>query len=377
MNYLVTNAKSFLLLSCAFVLAPAVQRDGLYAQPVCAVLLRPAYSYSTDGLVLTVQDRSNTYGLGVSTYWSFGDGATALTPGYHQFDSAGTYTVCLTLSAPEVGCTVEYCRDVTVPNTECAGFDQPFSWESTGNNMGNCTDDSGLAVDSLHWTFDNGEWVSVSEYSQFWPIPGPHFVSLTRYGYGCSTTVDQWVPVDGNVSTCGTGLFVDFSYTFDGTFAQFTSIVVADGVLPVIPLWEYGDGQVDTILDATHYYSGEGPYQACLLMGGTTFPGLDSCFSIVCHTLVPTVVSVPEGVKVEGPAIWPNPCADVLQVAIAPEMVSSSLEVIDALGRAVLRKSLQRSGTLQLDVDYLPSGTYTLLLRRVGAIQQARFVKGY
>ena len=91
---------SWALLLALMVVGP------MAAQPLCDVLLRPAFHYSTDGLTLIVDDSSTTYGVIADRSWSFGDGSSVSTGSSHQYSAPGVYEVCLTLSSPSVDCIV-------------------------------------------------------------------------------------------------------------------------------------------------------------------------------------------------------------------------------------------------------------------------------
>ena len=76
------------------------------------------YTYNDNGLgELSFQNNSETYGNPICTYsWDFGDGFTSSLPNpNHQYDTSGTYTVCLSI---EVG-QDSTCTDIICSNNTC------------------------------------------------------------------------------------------------------------------------------------------------------------------------------------------------------------------------------------------------------------------
>ena len=256
------------------------------AQPLCEVLLKPAFTYSTSGLVVTFEDRSTSFGLESTTAWDYGDGSSGDQQTAHYFTEPGTYTVCLTMTGAILPCEVSFCREVTVPFVSCADtLDAQFSWYTSATNTISFTDASlVVAAEEVLWEFGDGGTSMEQAPTHTWQLPGSQFVCLTRVLDGCTASFCERVQVDGNVTTCGPELFVDFTLEQINDSSIFTPNVVANNVIPLGAIWSYGDGNMDSTLIGSNAYLVPGAYQTCLLVGAVLTSNLDSCFSLVCHT---------------------------------------------------------------------------------------------
>lgn len=356
------------------VLAFALLGGQLSAQPFCDVLIQPAFHYSTNGLALVVADSSRTYGINTTATWTFGDGTTASLTPEHQFSEPGTYTVCLTLTAlPDGFCASTYCRDVRVPLDDCGGvLEAYFASSGQGTNSAAFVDQSNISSGgSWSWDFGDGNTSNDPMPSHAWAVPGTHFVALTREVNGCSASYARWVEVDGNATTCGPGLFVDFANTSDGMFTVFQPNVITSGVTPILGIWSYGDGTIDTALVGGHFYQEPGIYQTCFLLGALA--GSDSCFSLICRTFnTLSAISIPEHTDGEL-AIWPNPTTGSANFHSPLGASMGTLRVRDVLGRTVRTwdQVLQPIGLL--DLHGIPDGHYLLEISTTERRLQQRF----
>jgi len=85
------------------------------------------FTYDGDDLSVSFTDSSDGDGYYICDYnWDFGDGATStdINP-QHDYDTAGTYTVCLTIRTSsdslcsDTVCTDTFCVDLTLPIINC------------------------------------------------------------------------------------------------------------------------------------------------------------------------------------------------------------------------------------------------------------------
>lgn len=352
-------AGSYLLFGLSMIVGSAS------GQPLCDVLLRPAFNFTTDGLTIQVEDSSRTFGLQANAIWDFGDGASASFDSSHSFLEPGTYEVCLTLTAVELPCSVTFCRSVTVPSSNCGGeIDASFAWSAMGTNAAflSLTSLPTTTTTNLLWEFGDGTTSSEAAPTHAWYLPGEHFVSLTRWNDSCSASYGNWVLVDGNVTTCAPpGLFVDFQWYFDGTGYSFTPNVIANSVIPAFYIWSFGDGAIDTASVGQHQYYGDQSHQVCLLVGAVTTQ-LDSCFALVCSTIEPYTAAA----VIENPGsnvvVHPNPFQDRLQFNLTNGHGDVVVRLVDMLGRTMLEQDLRNNGPVVLDTHALPEGSYILLL---------------
>lgn len=349
MSSVLPPAKHIALIGSILLSANAV------GQPLCDVLLRPAFHYTTNGLSLILADSSRTYGLAAETVWSFGDGTSTTTSPNHQFSQPGTYHVCLTLiAADDSFCSSTYCREVQVPLSNCAeDFIARFDHNGIGTNATSFTDTSvGISGGTWSWEFGDGSTSSEASPDHTWTLPGPHFVTLTRRSGTCVSTKGRWVEVDGNATTCGPGLFVDFVARSEAAIMTFRPNIITSGIIPGLGVWSYGDGTIDSAFIGMHYYTDPGTYQVCLLVGAIGQPGLDTCFSLVCRSIdfQPTMTSTNEQPSTSL-LVWPNPSTGIVNLAWPLGVRPVIIRVLDMVGRTVLeqRSVTQPLQTLQLD----------------------------
>lgn len=347
----------------------------LAAQPICDVLLRPAFHYTTDGLTVTIADSSSTLGQAAQRMVSFGDGTAASGSMLHTFEQPGTYTVCLTLNTTPLNCSASYCRQITVPMSDCGTINAAFALQPATTNTVSFFDmNIGAFNGQRLWEFGDGTTSDEAAPAHTWLFPGPHFVSLTRTEGQCSATYGTWVEVDGNASTCFPFLFLDFSAEMEGTQGHFTPQVVNNGVVPVLSIWSFGEGTVDTAAVGLNFFPAEGAYQTCLLVGALT-PGLDTCFSLVCRTVDITSMV---GVNEEAEAVvraWPNPFTDRVYISTIPALRHTQMLLIDAVGRTVRTQTLNGANTSLVEASGLSTGAYTLLFRSATTEHRVRLLK--
>jgi hypothetical protein len=266
----------------------------------------------------------------------------------------------LTLTATETTCASTYCRQVIVPLDDCGGaLDARFDWYMNGTNSAVFTDASLAAFSGTRlWEFGDGTSSLDPAPEHTWLLPGPHFVTLTRTQGACTATFGTWVEVDGNAGTCGPGLFVDFSATSEGSNTTFQPVIEAVNVFPVISIWSFGDGVVDTTEVGSHLYPNAGSFQTCLLIGALAPPDGDTCFSLVCRTSDMGSLTSIDGPGPVDLRAWPNPFSSDLWVSMEGQGGPRILLIRDALGRVVLQVPDIMNGLLHLPTGHLPDGTY-------------------
>lgn len=360
MNSVIRLARPFLL---ALVVLLA---NASIAQPLCDVLLRPAFNYTTSGTYVTFQDSSRTYGLEAVASWNFGDGTSSVPEPYHIFDAPGTYTVCLTLtSGPDPSCSSTYCRDLIVPLNDCGGSLQTIiGYQGAGTNTGNFSELSVIPTEgSWLWEFGDGTTSAETQPTHVWAMPGSHFVSLTRTFGECSSSSGRWVSVDGNASTCGPELFVDFGMFADGETTVFMPSVVVTGVQPALSIWSYGDGQFDTTMVGVHAYTTPGAYQTCLLVGAVDEASFDTCFSLVCQTHEVVPVTAVEELDLDGLSVWPNPSSGSITVEVPKTSGSATIRMQDLLGCQIMERLIGSEADHKVELNGIAAGEYLLEIR--------------
>jgi PKD repeat protein len=218
---------------------------------------------ATSGCVpFTVSFSDLSTGTGIDGWsWTFGDGgtSTAQNPG-HTYNSAGTYTVALTVSSSSQGCndTETKTNYITVNVAPAAAFyGSPTSGEVP--LVVNFTNQSTDAT-SYSWDFGDGGTSTATNPSHTYNSAGTYTVELvasnscgsdteTRVNYitvTCTAPVADFVgsPTSGDVP-----LVVDFT-------DQSTNATSWD--------WDFGDGGVSTAQSPSHTYSAAGTYTVTL-----------------------------------------------------------------------------------------------------------------
>lgn len=349
------------------------------AQPLCDVLLRPAFHYTSVGNTVLLQDSSSGFLEQTSCNWDFGDGALAAQTTYaHTYAQPGIYPVCYTITDSVSGCSSTFCRQVVVPLDPCANTQAAFEETPLGNNTIALVDVSMApsGIDRL-WEFGDGSGDSLGTTSHFWPLPGRHFVSLTRHAtdFSCATTTGRWLNVDGNGSTCGTAVFADFTWQDQGGQLLLEPALQTNGAVVAGVVWSFGDDQVDTSWTAVHTYLVPGRYQVCMLAGSLLVGGLDSCFALVCKTIdTQAMLSVNEAGQRPSLQAHPNPFREQLEVNTPETDDGTPVRLLDTAGREVLR-AMVAHGRAVLEGGPLAPGVYVVDVSSPEGPQRLRVVR--
>ncbi len=162
------------------------------------------WSDSTNtGNPVQLVDLSQANGSGpvTSWTWNFGDPAsgsantsTQQNP-VHQFTTAGTYTVCLTIHGTDSTCHSTTCKTITIGVQGCQAN---FTYASTAPNFSSIqfTDLSVGNPTGWTWNFGDGSPSSVLENPvHSYTSPGTYTVCLTISGNNCTSTSCQNVVV--------------------------------------------------------------------------------------------------------------------------------------------------------------------------------------
>jgi len=348
------------------------------AQPLCAVLLKPAFTYSANGLVVQLEDSSRTFGIQATATWDFGDGSAVTADAVHFYQGPGIYNVCLTLTALDLPCAVTNCRSVVVVASNCAvPVNAYFEWSLAGTNAAMFYDATQpLEAANTLWDFGDGVTDQSNAPSHTWFLPGAHFVSLTKWNDSCATTHGEWVAVDGNVTTCAPpGLFLDFEPNYTGDGVEFVPEIVTNDVVPVFYIWSYGDGVIDTTYYGYHVYPDAGPYQACCLLGAVTAPALDSCFALTCRTIYPYSATEVLELSDEVISIAPNPFTESLRIDLGTDAESTFIQMMDMVGRTVLSIKVQGTRNVQVQTGHLLPGPYLMVISGPTKVRRTKVIK--
>jgi len=185
---------------------------------------------------ITFYDGSQVWGQTVLSHrWDFGDGGiSADRDPLHEYTSAGTYTVTLTVET-DVGTTTDSIpefiaiADATVADFDVQG-DTTFCKSDFQQFQVNFINQSAGAFDSSRWYFGDGVSVLATDPVHVYLTPGIYTCSLTAYGpcgpnttvrdsliFFCDTLLDQNIVLDWDTTYGATALPpVDASFS-DGS----------------------------------------------------------------------------------------------------------------------------------------------------------------
>jgi len=260
-----------------------------------------SYSYISTITVFNVDFTDLSSGTPTGWLWDFGDSTTSVlqNPG-HIYQTAGTYTVCLTIYN-DSSCTNTYCQDITV-SSQLPTCDASFSFQLdttsilpmnayeyyyTDLSVSNST------ISSWTWNFGDGNTSSSQNPSHIYYTLNmePYIVCLAiTTSNGCSDNFCDTLFPGNNSVFCD----AQFSFYLDTLVNcincfQFTDQSISSGSITAW-LWDFGDGQTDTIQNPSHSYNSSGSYTICL-----TITTSENCTSSVCASLVipnPCILSI-------------------------------------------------------------------------------------
>lgn len=355
-----------------------------------------------------------------SWLWDFGDGnvSTQQNP-THTYASAGTYTVCLTVTNATCG-SDSVCNPITV--TACAA--PSVVWSQTSNGLvTDFTDASTNTPTSWFWDFGDGNVSTQQNPTHTYLADGTYTVCLTATNVCGTDSTCQSVVVSSCTNPVATWSFI--SVDLDASFTD------ASTGTPTTWFWDFGDGNTSTSQSPTYTYATPGTYTVCLTVtnacgsdsscqtvtitcpmptAGFTFNvganGADVDFTststgaasyawdfgdgntstmqdpshtyavganyavclittnncgsdTICQTVL-AFVGVDENALATVVQVYPNPASDQLNIAIADAELDGTLTLINALGQVIDTKSIAAGGNAiyTFDVSGLAIGTY-------------------
>lgn len=383
------------------------------------VVITPVANFSTTnqggGAIEFTDNSSNDP---TSWIWDFGDGNTSTQQNpTHTYASAGTYTVCLTVSN-SVGSNTS-CMTVPVSFAPVANF---TSMDLGGGTI-NFTDNSINNPTSWVWDFGDGNTSTLQNPSHTYTAAGTYTVCLTVTNNAGSNTICMTVTpviVSAPVASfsfageeTGTVDFTDNStnaptswawdfgdtntstdqspqhiYATFGTYnvcltasnsagsdmvcqdvtvtvapvAAYTFITQNSGLVdftdasnnnPTSWLWDFGDGNTSTDQNPQYTYAASGVYTVCLTV--TNSAGSNT----ICETVNVVISSTEDPEEIVNVELFPNPVHKTLNIRLENNQIESlNFQLIDALGRRVKELKVQTNGSYNLDMKNLGMGMY-------------------
>src|SRR5690606_24836594 len=135
------------------------------------------FTYNVSGNTVSFANNSNTLGA-VGTYlWDFGDNniSTLFNP-IHSYTTAGTYTVCLTVTTAN-NCTDTYCQTIVITSTpQC---EANFNFAVNGNTVTFFSASTPVNSTTQHfWIFGDGDSAMGTLLTHTYAVAGSYNVCL-------------------------------------------------------------------------------------------------------------------------------------------------------------------------------------------------------
>jgi uncharacterized repeat protein (TIGR01451 family) len=216
--------------------------------PACTA----GYWYNSNHMIFSFYDGS----LNPATWsWDFGDGSTSTLPNpIHTYSLEGYYNVCLEISDGAGTCTDSYCNTIW---TTCF-YDTTFHYSASGTEVHFTGPDSSDVSIIYTWNFGDGSSITANNPVHTYASGGDYFVCLYIDDTSgvCSDTICKNVHVN-----C-----VDPSFSYQHVCPPKYTYSFSDNTVGNISsrLWDFGDGQTDTIQNPIHTYLTCGYYPVCL-----------------------------------------------------------------------------------------------------------------
>lgn len=243
------------------------------------------FSQTGSGLAFGFTDTSSS--LPTAWFWDFGDGTTSTLPNpNHTYATAGTYSVCLTVTN---ACNTDSMCALVLAT--CAAPTVGFTQTNGSLTVGFTDTTTVQAPASFAWSFGDGSGSTLQNPQHIYTTPGIYTVCLTVNDFCGSSTTCLPVNVSCPAPTAlwqssNLGGMVSFLNQSSNTSTSWS--------------WTFGDGGTSTLQNPTHTYVANGSYSVCLV---TTSPCGSDTFCDAVNVVV---------VGMENPAsnqleVFPNP----------------------------------------------------------------------
>ena len=281
--------------------------------------------------------------------WDFGDGNTSSVQNpVNIYATAGTYTVCLTVTNP---CSTDsLCSTVTVVvcSTPAASF------TSTANDLTVTFADASTGATSWSWDFGDGNTSNAENPLYSYSAAGTYYVCLTANS-GCATDVF----CDSVTVTSCPAIVAAFTFSDSLLSVSFDDFSIGAGNWS----WDFGDGFNSSVQNATHLYALPGTYTVCLTASS-------ACASDnTCQDVTLQTVGIEEN-KLGNVSMFPNPTTGLLTVNLSVEATPGlTFIVYNMLGEIVYNKSAKdieqssvngKQSSFTLDLQNLSDGAYLM-----------------
>ncbi len=244
---------------------------------------------------------STNTGSGATTSysWDFGDGSSLFAganPPLHNFPSASTFTVTLTMTDTNACNSPSVIQKVVDFNTSIvtAAFNMPDSICMPA--LVNFTDQSTNAT-TWNWTFGDGNTATVSNPSNTYATIGTFTVQLTAGNpASCNKTSTSTKSI-----TILPSPVADFTWSPNPPTPNTPNVFTNLSTGANSYLWDFGDGTTSTLKDDIHIYQKDGYYNVCLT-ARNEYGCIDTACKQVRGIVVP-LIDVPTGFSPNGDGV--------------------------------------------------------------------------
>jgi PKD repeat protein len=204
-----------------------------------------------------------TSGNAATYSWNFGDGITS-TAAYptHQYNSFGTYYVCLTVQTMGMTCTS--CDTVLYYGSSPCNADFITYEDTTTAGLIYFSNTSTGSFSNMYWSFGDGssstQYNPVHTYTQ----QGTYLVCLTVYNNsGCQSSFCDSITIGTQPGPC-TPVFYAFPDSTIGNGIVNFGLINNCGTTGWTYTWDFGDGTTSTGLYPNHVYQTPGTFYVCV-----------------------------------------------------------------------------------------------------------------
>src|SRR5690554_1455622 len=225
--------------------------------------LNPGFTYY-DTVNCNTAFYPNNFNQFHSYTWDFGDGTTSSNAfPQHEYSTAGTYNVTLTVSNDT--CTETITQSVSVPPCPSpCNLNASFTYYDSMCYTGFIPSANGAA--SYFWDFGDGNTSSNSHPEHLYTTAGQYTVTLIAFDGSCSDTVTQIVSAQACTPPCNLNPGFIYYYTvncntafYPNNFNQFHTYS-----------WNFGDGTTSSNAFPQHEYGTAGTYNVTLTVSNDT-----------------------------------------------------------------------------------------------------------
>ncbi|MBN4066058.1 PKD domain-containing protein, partial [Candidatus Amoebophilus asiaticus] len=215
-------------------------------------------------------------------FWEFGDGGTSIANNpVHHYDSAGYYSVCLTVFDSLSACINTYCDmiQIGIDTNNIQYCYAMYSYFPDANGAVHFSNISQGAYTNVHWAFGDGAVSNIDNPIHMYPGSGYYNACLTVFDSlsGCMNTYCDIIQIyDSTSYSCDA-----FYYTYPDSGTNTVYFIDQSFGNPVGWYWDFGNGSIaDTTQNPSYTYANAGIYDVCLTIWNS-----NGCQATYCNVI--------------------------------------------------------------------------------------------